>query len=165
MEPAFRRGDILFLNNQDNPIRVGEVVVFKIKDRDIPIVHRVMKVHEKPNGDVDLLTKGDNNRVDDRGLYAPGQLWLQRQDVLGRAIGTLRYVGMVTIILNDYPALKRGPARTRPPLSDAAKARRPRQRPLLDVRRSSTRVASLRLLCATSSTRGEENVSRTSRVE
>ena len=47
MEPAFRRGDILFLNNQDNPIRVGEVVVFKIKDRDIPIVHRVMKVHEK----------------------------------------------------------------------------------------------------------------------
>ena len=65
-----------------------------------------MKVHEKPNGDVDLLTKGDNNRVDDRGLYAPGQLWLQRQDVLGRAIGTLRYVGMVTIILNDYPMLK-----------------------------------------------------------
>mmetsp|Transcript_2790 Transcript_2790/g.8144 ORF Transcript_2790/g.8144 Transcript_2790/m.8144 type:complete len:150 (+) Transcript_2790:241-690(+) len=43
MEPAFQRGDILFLNNQDNPIRVGEVVVFKIKDRDIPIVHRVMK--------------------------------------------------------------------------------------------------------------------------
>merc|ERR1719181_1807488 len=106
MEPAFRRGDILFLNNQDNPIRVGEVVVFKIKDRDIPIVHRVMKVHEKPNGDVELLTKGDNNRVDDRGLYAPGQLWLQRDDVLGRAVGTLRYVGMVTIILNDYPALK-----------------------------------------------------------
>ena len=106
MEPAFQRGDILFLNNQDNPIRVGEVVVFKIKDRDIPIVHRVMKVHEKADGAVELLTKGDNNRVDDRGLYAPGQLWLAREDVLGRAIGTLRYVGMVTIILNDYPALK-----------------------------------------------------------
>jgi len=106
MEPAFQRGDILFLNNQDNPIRVGEVVVFKIKDRDIPIVHRVMKVHEKADGSVELLTKGDNNRVDDRGLYAPGQLWLAREDILGRAVGTLRYVGMVTIILNDYPALK-----------------------------------------------------------
>ena len=130
MEPAFQRGDILFLNNQDNPIRVGEVVVFKIKDRDIPIVHRVrgpasraaaaaaarvrastraaqvMKVHEKADGAVELLTKGDNNRVDDRGLYAPGQLWLAREDILGRAVGTLRYVGMVTIILNDYPALK-----------------------------------------------------------
>jgi len=121
MEPAFQRGDILFLNNQcrdwpscwetyvkgvDDPIRVGEVVVFKIKDRDIPIVHRVMKVHEKPTGQIELLTKGDNNRVDDRGLYAPGQQFIGREDILGRAVGTLRYVGMVTIILNDYPALK-----------------------------------------------------------
>ena len=52
MEPAFQRGDILFLNNQNDPIRVGEIVVFKIKDRDIPIVHRVMKVHEKASGEV-----------------------------------------------------------------------------------------------------------------
>ena len=52
MEPAFQRGDILFLNNQDDPIRVGEIVVFKIKDRDIPIVHRVMKVHESTSGEV-----------------------------------------------------------------------------------------------------------------
>lgn len=106
MEPAFQRGDILFLTNHDNPIRAGEIVVFKIKDRDIPIVHRVMKVHEKVDGKIEVLTKGDNNRVDDRGLYAPGQLWLQREDILGRARGTLRYLGMVTIILNDYPALK-----------------------------------------------------------
>lgn len=106
MEPAFQRGDILFLVNQDDPIRVGEIVVFKIKDRDIPIVHRVMKVHEKQNGKVEVLTKGDNNRVDDRGLYAPGQQWLEREDILGRARGTLRYLGMVTIILNDYPLLK-----------------------------------------------------------
>lgn len=52
MEPAFQRGDILFLHNLDDPIRVGEIVVFKIKDRDIPIVHRVLKVHEKADGKV-----------------------------------------------------------------------------------------------------------------
>jgi len=57
MEPAFQRGDILFLTNQDDPIRAGEIVVFKIKDRDIPIVHRVMKVHEKADGSVSV---GDN---------------------------------------------------------------------------------------------------------
>ena len=45
---------------------MGDVVVFKIKDRDIPIVHRILKVHEKEDGRVELLTKGDNNRVDDR---------------------------------------------------------------------------------------------------
>ena len=66
-------------------------------------MHRVLKVHEKKNGEVEVLTKGDNNRVDDRGLYAPGQQWLKREDILGRARGTLRYLGMVTIILNDYP--------------------------------------------------------------
>ncbi len=106
MEPAFQRGDILFLNNNDDPIRVGEIVVFKIKERDIPIVHRVMKVHEKPDGSVEVRTKGDNNTVDDTGLYAPGQLWLSREDILGRARGSLRYLGMVTIILNDFPKLK-----------------------------------------------------------
>ena len=48
MEPAFQRGDLLFLtNNEKDPIRVGEIVVFKIKGREIPIVHRVIKLHEK----------------------------------------------------------------------------------------------------------------------
>ena len=103
---AFQRGDILFLNNSVDRVYVGDVVVFKIRDRDIPIVHRILKVHEKSDGKVELLTKGDNNRVDDRGLYAPGQLWLEREDILGKAVGTLRYVGMVTIALNDYPVLK-----------------------------------------------------------
>ncbi|KAK2573017.1 Signal peptidase complex catalytic subunit SEC11A, partial [Acropora cervicornis] len=88
MEPAFQRGDLLFLTNyKEDPIRVGEIVVFKVEGREIPIVHRVLKIHEKQNGDVKFLTKGDNNSVDDRGLYAPGQLWLQRKDVVGRARG------------------------------------------------------------------------------
>ena len=58
MEPGFYRGDILFLNMGNQPIRVGEVVVFNIDQRDIPIVHRVIKVHERqPGGEVDVLTK------------------------------------------------------------------------------------------------------------
>ena len=48
MEPAFKRGDLLFLTNyREDPIRVGEIVVFKVEGREIPIVHRVLKVHEK----------------------------------------------------------------------------------------------------------------------
>ncbi|KAJ8311705.1 hypothetical protein KUTeg_011060 [Tegillarca granosa] len=58
MEPAFYRGDLLFLTNHvEEPIRVGEIVVFKVEGRDIPIVHRVLKVHEKENGTVRFLTK------------------------------------------------------------------------------------------------------------
>merc|ERR1712045_824090 len=107
MEPAFHRGDLLFLTNYENEdIRVGEIVVFKVEGRDIPIVHRVLKLHEKEDGTVKFLTKGDNNSVDDRGLYAPGQYWLARKDVVGRARGFLPYVGIVTIIMNEYPKFK-----------------------------------------------------------
>ena len=106
MEPAFHRGDILFLHMGFTPFRAGDIVVFKVADRDIPIVHRVIKVHEKNNGEVDLLTKGDNNAVDDRGLYAASQSWINKEHVIGRAKGYLPYIGMVTIIMNDYPAVK-----------------------------------------------------------
>ncbi|CAI4222396.1 unnamed protein product [Auanema sp. JU1783] len=107
MEPAFYRGDLLLLTNDySDPIRAGDITVFKIDGRDIPIVHRVIKVHEKDASTTKFLTKGDNNQVDDRGLYAPGQSWLTRTDVVGRTKGILPYVGMVTILMNDYPKLK-----------------------------------------------------------
>uniref|UniRef100_A0A1I7WPA6 Signal peptidase complex catalytic subunit SEC11 n=1 Tax=Heterorhabditis bacteriophora TaxID=37862 RepID=A0A1I7WPA6_HETBA len=45
MEPAFFRGDLLLLTNDySDPIRTGDITVFKIDGRDIPIVHRVIKV-------------------------------------------------------------------------------------------------------------------------
>ncbi|XP_055554993.1 signal peptidase complex catalytic subunit SEC11C isoform X2 [Falco cherrug] len=60
----------------------------------------------RENGNIKFLTKGDNNEVDDRGLYKEGQNWLEKKDVVGRARGFLPYVGMVTIIMNDYPKFK-----------------------------------------------------------
>lgn len=47
MSPAFERGDILFLTMYNDPIVPGDICVFKIEGRDIPIVHRVIKVHEE----------------------------------------------------------------------------------------------------------------------
>ncbi|KAJ0639366.1 putative signal peptidase I [Helianthus annuus] len=38
------QGDILFLRMGEDPIRAGEIVVFNIDRREIPIVHRVIKV-------------------------------------------------------------------------------------------------------------------------
>tara|TARA_B110001452_G_C15228974_1_gene425818 strand:+ start:621 stop:809 length:189 start_codon:yes stop_codon:yes gene_type:complete len=45
MEPAFYRGDILFLHMGFTPFRAGDIVVFKVADREIPIVHRIIKVN------------------------------------------------------------------------------------------------------------------------
>ncbi|KAJ2453845.1 Signal peptidase complex catalytic subunit [Coemansia sp. RSA 2336] len=109
MEPAYYRGDILFLHNGYTPIEVGEVVVYKVEGKEVPIVHRVMKVHtESETNKQFLLTKGDNNSADDRGLYNPGQLWIQRDDIIGRVKGFVPYAGMGTIWMNDYPQLKMG---------------------------------------------------------
>jgi len=53
----------MLTNDVDDPIRAGDITVFKIEGRDIPIVHRVIKVHEKDKDDTKFLTKGDNNMV------------------------------------------------------------------------------------------------------
>ena len=43
MEPAFERGDLLFLWNRGLDTQVGEIVVYNVKGKDIPIVHRVVR--------------------------------------------------------------------------------------------------------------------------
>lgn len=88
MSPAFERGDILFLTMRPTPIMSGDIVVFKIKDREIPIVHRAMNIHEhRVTKDLFVLTKGDNNRSNDRSLYIKNQEWLNREDFIGRVVG------------------------------------------------------------------------------
>lgn len=172
MEPGFHRGDILFLSSarKGPPLGAGDIVVFNIGGREIPIVHRVVKVHDggalaltrssnsttaagsdlssspssdsndSKSGDIGsrlfgswgrkskkeeggegagggtegggsggpfLLTKGDNNWGDDRALYNRGQRWLRgNEHVMGRVVGFLPHVGRVTIVMNDYPAVK-----------------------------------------------------------
>lgn len=68
----------------------------------------INRILRRADGTLKFLTKGDNNQVDDRGLYAHGQLWLTKADMVGRAKGLLPYVGMVTIVMNDYPNFKVG---------------------------------------------------------
>jgi signal peptidase I len=58
MEPAFFRGDILFLTLGSEPFRNGEIVVYNVDQKSIPVVHRIIQVHERePDGYVDILTK------------------------------------------------------------------------------------------------------------
>nr|XP_011740614.1 signal peptidase complex catalytic subunit SEC11A-like isoform X2 [Macaca nemestrina] len=91
MEPAFHRGDLFLTNRVEDPIQVGETAVLRIEGRRILIVHRVLKIHEKQNGHIKFLTKGDNNAVDDPGLYKQEQHSLEKKDVVGRARGFFLY--------------------------------------------------------------------------
>lgn len=47
MEPAFARGDLLFLTNSAKErFSVGDITVYKIPGQEIPIVHRVIETHD-----------------------------------------------------------------------------------------------------------------------
>ena len=47
MEPAFYRGDLLFLTNPASErYQTGDITVYKIPGADIPIVHRVLETHD-----------------------------------------------------------------------------------------------------------------------
>ncbi|KAK9356941.1 hypothetical protein V1505DRAFT_350678 [Lipomyces doorenjongii] len=101
MEPAFQRGDILFLWNREARVKVGDIVVYNVKGRDIPIVHRVVRNHVSSKNQL-LLTKGDNNAMDDVDLYAHKQYYLDRQsEVIGAVKGYVPWVGYATILLSE----------------------------------------------------------------
>ncbi|KAH6678778.1 hypothetical protein F5X68DRAFT_263774 [Plectosphaerella plurivora] len=107
MEPAFQRGDLLMLWNRNllAETDVGEVVVYNVKGKDIPIVHRIVRKHGV-GPDAKILTKGDNNAGDDTELYARGQDYLERKDIIGSVAGFIPFVGYVTILLSEHPWLK-----------------------------------------------------------
>lgn len=50
MEPAFQRGDLLFLWNRGPRTEVGEIVVYNVRGKDIPIVHRVVRSYPEVEG-------------------------------------------------------------------------------------------------------------------
>ena len=111
MEPAFYRGDLLFLTNPTHEsYRTGDITVYKVPGAAIPIVHRVLETHDVPTNPESasvqpqiprqfLLTKGDNNNVDDIDLYQ-GLDWLERKHIVGKVRGCVFIVfGQVLHIL------------------------------------------------------------------
>jgi len=126
MEPAFYRGDLLFLTNPASErYKVGDITVYQLPQGGVPIVHRVIETRDVSptskwvkkfstppssnwNDEVAgqlMLTKGDNNQVDDLELYN-GLEWIERKHVVGKVRGFMPYIGYITIALNDFPQLK-----------------------------------------------------------
>ncbi|EFC39957.1 predicted protein [Naegleria gruberi] len=117
MEPAFYKGDILFLSLSSEPIHIGDIIVYKLESKEIPIVHRVIRLHNTKaqtnlfsgiqDKDVKILTKGDHNQFDDRyGIYGTDLQWLDRSHIIGRVNFMLPYLGYATIIITNYPIVK-----------------------------------------------------------
>lgn len=99
MSPGFERGDIIWLRPKAHS--VGDMTVFQLYQNTIPIVHRSIKQFRAKT-----LTKGDNNRVDDVGLYRRNQYYLEPKDIKSCVAAYIPYFGMMNIWLNTIPAVK-----------------------------------------------------------
>ena len=82
MEPAFYRGDIVFVQKADflgihefdvNDIQKGDVVVYDAKWFNQPVIHRVINVAQV-NGTVVYEIKGDNNNASDPYFVTQNQI-------------------------------------------------------------------------------------------
>ena len=94
------------MTNYDTAPQIGDIVVYRMRKDDIPIVHRVISVQLKGKDDFYILTKGDNNEVNDRGIYGMETLWLTKQHLMGRVRGSIPYLGVITILLTENPIVK-----------------------------------------------------------
>ncbi|KAF8091106.1 hypothetical protein N665_0453s0014 [Sinapis alba] len=102
MEPGFKRGDILFLHMSKDPIRAGEIVVFNVDGRDIPIEHRVIKVTIIMEM-IDLsMLKGSIGFIDI--ILCVVRLGNSITELLMQVF--LPYVGWVTIIMTEKTIIK-----------------------------------------------------------
>jgi signal peptidase I len=94
MVPVFYKGDILVLEGigSDGP-QVGDVIVYSVQGRSIPIVHRIVK--ENPDGS--YQTKGDANN---------GQLEFEyhvpRESMHGKVVAIVPYLGWVKLGATQY---------------------------------------------------------------
>ena len=115
MDPGYTRGDLIFLSTHlEKTIEMGDVLVFRIENMDMPVVHRVHRIYDNNHQNVVkyeefgefsepfVLTKGDHNFVDDRLLYPDGQIFLCPKHFVGKIDGYCPYLGWITLVLHDY---------------------------------------------------------------
>ena len=94
MVPVFYKGDILVLKGVPaDELKVGDIVVYSVEGRSVPIVHRIVKV----NPDGSYQTKGDAN---------DGQLQFEYhvdgKTVHGRVVAIIPYLGWVKLGVTEY---------------------------------------------------------------
>lgn len=96
---GFNKGDIIFVLGPNN-IEVGDVIIFSAMQTN-PIIHRVVDVQSSGY----FTTKGDNNIG-----FLPYEKNINPEQVLGKAVFKIPYVGWIKLIFFDWmkPSKERG---------------------------------------------------------
>jgi signal peptidase len=97
MEPVFYRGDLVVVRAVDpSSLVVGDIVIYNSSSipshsGGVPIVHRIIEINNV-GGELRFITMGDNNPV-------PDSHYRTADDIFAKVIGSVRYLGFITLIL------------------------------------------------------------------
>lgn len=98
MVPAFYKGDLAVIRGvQPQDINIGDVIVFSVQNRPVPIIHRVVGKRLTESGYV-FTTKGDNRCTNPVSL--PEETEITPQQIRGKMLFTMPYLGWVKIALS-----------------------------------------------------------------
>jgi signal peptidase len=99
MVPTFYQGDILIIQGTANPdnyknmLAIGDIIVFSVEGRDVPIVHRIKAI----NSDGSFQTQGDANTA-----QHPFEKRIEPGQIHGKVLMTVPYLGWVKIGITEY---------------------------------------------------------------
>lgn len=97
MEPVFYRGDLVIVRAVDpTTLVVGDIVIYNSSSISgdsggVPIVHRIIEIQDV-GGELRFITRGDNNPGPDMGYRT-------EDDIFAKVIGSVKYLGFITLIL------------------------------------------------------------------
>jgi signal peptidase I len=87
MEPAFKSGDVVLIEDvSQSDLKVGDVVVFSALGRQF--MHRIIEMNTGPDGELTLVTQGDNVPRPDFAISA--------SQVKGKLVGEIPLLGSVS---------------------------------------------------------------------
>ena len=94
---GFKKGDIIILHSAAN-LKVGDVLVFWAQNPSLkrdPIIHRVIKVQDGPDGKI-YTTKGDHNpaSIEDTTI---NEITIGENRVIGQALFKIPFLGYIKI--------------------------------------------------------------------
>lgn len=99
MEPTFLCGDLVILRGAAaNELREGDVIVFQNPLKNVPVVHRIVRI-ERRGEEIFFYTKGDNNATNsmldqEAGIAPP----IKKEWVKGKVVRTVPKLGWIKVI-------------------------------------------------------------------
>ncbi len=117
---GFNKGDILFITGA-NPekLKIGDVILFNSQNRKNPVIHRIIKIERKVDGQGNLgvltfTTMGDNNNqvlTPDNNIAEIDEREIRKEQLVGKAVFRVTpWFGWVKLIFFEYsrPESERG---------------------------------------------------------